>query len=64
VSGQTHQFLAQSVINLGAGGNSHELYHDPLQTLARLHWQAISAIAHLASLEAKEFGARQSVSAR
>jgi hypothetical protein len=46
LSGQLHQFLSQNVTDLGSGGNSHDLYHEPLQALAGLDWQAISAAAH------------------
>jgi hypothetical protein len=34
--GQLHQLVSQIRINSGPGGNSHERYHDPLQSLVSL----------------------------
>jgi hypothetical protein len=46
LSRQSHQFVSQRRINLASGGNSHELDHDTLQALTRLHRQAVSVASH------------------
>jgi len=63
ISGQSHQFFSYRRIKLGSGGNSNKLYHDPLQALAHLVWQAGSAGTHPRPRgESTQFGARREAS--